>query len=1142
MSRLLASAWVGIAPSPGSLTDFGKKAQAGIKKAMRGVSAEATVTADTKPAVASVDSLKIKLKEFSRTVAEARLTADSKQADATLAKMAVKLTKLNATVANPKITLEGVAKAEAEILALDVSFDKLRHNASDNLGPSLSGLGSTLGHVSTGFFGVVAAGIALSPVIATLGLGLGGLGLAALGVSKNTALMGRVMAPLKKTFAGFTASLQPTVLADFAGAARLAGNVLGDLQPVAKTTGTALGGLLSTIDTEFKSRQWQTFFQWLADNAGPDVKLVGDAFISLLNVLPGLLMALQPIAEELIGLTIDFTNLVGAVLNFGKSSDAVSQSVGTNTGLFGFLAEAISNVTSVLHPGGVAAGAYAKVIGKIPGNMSTFSEETKRLNKSLDASKLAMDAAKPSATNLAADLRILSSSTADAASQATALNLAWDILVGNFATRETAILNAKNAVQVFADAIRNSGAGSLAAQQAFEGAVTAIGQVTAADIAAHVPASQMYNDILAQYNALKKKGPLNKQERDQLDAIRKFLDITATSTQGWTGATKAAAAALENNFIPQLVQMHALTPKTKTDVENFTNSIINTGTKSTATHDARAKLIADLVASGVSSKTAKAYVDSLQKSIDALHGKNVKITMNGTGVVTITGDVIKQSHGGGSGNLAGGLAAGGFISGGVAGRDSVAAMLMPGELVVPTRMVNAGAVDHLRGRLPGFSQGGVVSGNLTPGFVTGMYSTFQNRMTSAMIGAMRAAVAAAEATARAAAAATSGAPGSLGGPISAGAAQAQAYARSRLSAYGWSASQMGPLINLWNGESGWNRLARNGASGAYGIPQALPASKMGAAANPPTSSAAAQINWGLGYIRSVYGSPSTAYSDWLGRSPHWYAAGGMVPGMAGGGVTPAERAGQTWLNAWRSRRGGGFGAAWGPIVLNQQIPNMQAALGRATTLSHASGLSAGKHRFWAAAAADERKRLAVLKRELSVERTWRGQLGATDVTLSREISAAGNLNSLRGNVRSWRAQMAAHKYTISQISRMLGYSDTYIKAHPPAPKVPPIHHLFGGDVGERIPAFLASIMSPFKMGGMIKSYDRGGWMPTGLSVSYNGTGRPERVGGGDVNVTFEIGSTGNPAFDDVMLMWMRKTARIKGGTGPGSVERAFGSR
>jgi hypothetical protein len=164
----------------------------------------------------------------------------------------------------------------------------------------------------------------------------------------------------------------------------------------------------------------------------------------------------------------------------------------------------------------------------------------------------------------------------------------------------------------------------------------------------------------------------------------------------------------------------------------------------------------------------------------------------------------------------------------------------------------------------------------------------------------------------------------------------------------------------------------------------------------------------------------------------------------------------------------------------------------ADVLSHAGGLSAGKHRFWAAAAADEKRWLAVLKKELTVERGWRGQLGATDVTLAREIAAAGNLPSLAGNVKSWKAQMKAHQHTISEISRMLGYSNAFIAAHSAPPKLPPIVHQFGGDVGDRIGAFLASVMAPFARGGMVKSYDNGGWLQPGLSMAYNGTGRPER--------------------------------------------------
>ncbi len=82
------------------------------------------------------------------------------------------------------------------------------------------------------------------------------------------------------------------------------------------------------------------------------------------------------------------------------------------------------------------------------------------------------------------------------------------------------------------------------------------------------------------------------------------------------------------------------------------------------------------------------------------------------------------------------------------------------------------------------------------------------------------------------------------------------------------ASQFSCLQPLWNAESGWNASASNPSSGAYGIPQALPGSKMASAGPDWQTSAATQIRWGLGYIRSVYGSPCAAWSH--EQADGWY--------------------------------------------------------------------------------------------------------------------------------------------------------------------------------------------------------------------------------------------------------------------------------
>jgi hypothetical protein len=97
---------------------------------------------------------------------------------------------------------------------------------------------------------------------------------------------------------------------------------------------------------------------------------------------------------------------------------------------------------------------------------------------------------------------------------------------------------------------------------------------------------------------------------------------------------------------------------------------------------------------------------------------------------------------------------------------------------------------------------------------------------------------------------------------------AQSIAYNMLSSFGWSASvQFGCLNNIWTRESGWRYNAEN-ASGAYGIPQALPGSKMASAGADWETDPATQIKWGLGYIQGRYGSPCNAWAFWQANG--WY--------------------------------------------------------------------------------------------------------------------------------------------------------------------------------------------------------------------------------------------------------------------------------
>jgi hypothetical protein len=92
-------------------------------------------------------------------------------------------------------------------------------------------------------------------------------------------------------------------------------------------------------------------------------------------------------------------------------------------------------------------------------------------------------------------------------------------------------------------------------------------------------------------------------------------------------------------------------------------------------------------------------------------------------------------------------------------------------------------------------------------------------------------------------------------------------AQRLLASYGWS-GQYSCLYSLWYRESGWNPSAENPSSGAFGIPQALPGSKMASAGADWATNPATQIRWGLSYIQSVYGTPCGAWSH--EESAGWY--------------------------------------------------------------------------------------------------------------------------------------------------------------------------------------------------------------------------------------------------------------------------------
>lgn len=98
--------------------------------------------------------------------------------------------------------------------------------------------------------------------------------------------------------------------------------------------------------------------------------------------------------------------------------------------------------------------------------------------------------------------------------------------------------------------------------------------------------------------------------------------------------------------------------------------------------------------------------------------------------------------------------------------------------------------------------------------------------------------------------------------------EVQAYAHDLVLSYGWSEYDFECLVKLWNRESSWNLNAVNKRSGACGIPQSLPCSKMKSAGADYRTNYKTQIRWGLNYIKARYGSPANAWGH--SQKHHWY--------------------------------------------------------------------------------------------------------------------------------------------------------------------------------------------------------------------------------------------------------------------------------
>lgn len=734
-------------------------------------------------------------------------------------------------------------------------------------GEAAKGAGSNFGLLASPMGAAIGAGVALAPVAVTLAAGLGGLGLAALSASKDTRAMHQQLGPLKAEVADFQKSLKPEVLLLFGDGASIAETGLKGLQPVAAQTGKALHGVLGEINANFRSGEWQHFFQFMERTAGPDTQMLGRLFVDLANDIPPVLETLQPVAMGLLKIT-------DAIVRIPSALDAVKQKTGANQpGFFG--GTGLDRIRQFISWGEKHIPAGNKSISDLIGLTGRANSTASGAGAAVATVGAKAAAAAPKIGTLAGDMRALNAEVGSGNSVLAAYSDLWDKFVGKSVSDQQAVLNLKAAFEGYNTAVTQSGRKSTAAQQAFLSIFTTLG--TGLDTlhkngASIAEINSLYSTTLSRLSALHGLTP---QQRQDVQGVTRDYLAWASSADGVNRKLLTASGTLRDTFLAQLANGHRVVPQAKADMDALAASVLKTGTDSTATAAARARLISDIQHSGLTAQAAQSLVRDFQRQIDALKGKtvNVGVTASGSGGIVVTAGqlaskIFKLSH----------LAGGGIVPGGYSRADNHLAMLRSGEGVLqPGAVAALGGASFINsanarfGDVPvsHFASGGIAG---TVPFVAGEAAADIGGWAGADLRSiLNSMIAQYKATAPAG--------GGAAGPGGGTAAQNVALAQRTL---GWTGGEFADLVRLWTRESGWNQYAYNASSGATGIPQALPYTKMPRAAWLPSQGGSANVmaqeTWGAGYIRGRYGSPSAAWAHEMAFN--WYDQGGVLkPGL-----------------------------------------------------------------------------------------------------------------------------------------------------------------------------------------------------------------------------------------------------------------------
>jgi hypothetical protein len=938
VSRSLGDAWVSVGAQD---NDFGGQVSRIVKAGTAGLKADIPVTVNDLSAKINFESLKKARDDLAGKVATIKVDVNDKASQATLLTLKARIDKLNSTKIDPKADLTDLTRMSATVLRLDGQLDKLAGAGADAGGKLVKTLGDTGSEAGESLLEKL-SGVLSSPPVALTALGLG---LASLPLIAQTAGLG-IVAGLGAGLAGiaiYAASKSADVRQTFLTLKQNANHDLSQIGapfiPVMESIYSTATGVLNKLTPIFTGATGAI--------AGP-FKTFADALLKAFGS-PAVQTAIANVAASFGQLLTAATPaLAGAVTNIASGITKLSQAIAQNPGI---LRDFISDL-------GMIVGAALTAIAGMTEAAAAIEKFADRIDDAGgDVDKFLTSAGKPISDFFTKTIPNDAKAAADAFQNdfvTPAKNVLGNLVqwLGPDFADKIADFFTKTIPADFKAAVASAKSDFITPIESdFNAAVAWINTNLVGKITTFFTKT-IPTDFKAAVTSAKSDliSPIETAFTAAVSWISTNLVGKITTFFGTTipNDFKAAVTSARNDFVTPIenafsgawtwITGHFITPihtfLTSTLPADFRSAVSAVGSAWTGVENA-VETPVKFVVNDVIDKLISAF-DTVSKAVG---GPSIpQVTFAGGGQVPGTGT-----------------------------GDTVRAMLTPGEVVVPVGMVRAGAVDHLRGMLPGFASGGVVPGggqsvhtgttavptgdpltgvlgkaadalklvaDLATGDTAASINAFMSLIGTGTGGAVgdlatllvdvpatlvKSAVSFLSGLASKAAAATGGAAGGknvAGGPGGSNAAN-QALGQKMAAEFGWTGAQWSDLNQLVMDESGWSSTIVNPTSTASGIAQNI----AGFSASYQSGNATQQINWLLNYISGRYGTPAAALAH--ENADHWYALGGRVFDN-GGTLAPG------WNPVYN-----GTGAA-------EQLANVTSHGGpaHATTPGHAAPMSA----------------------------------------------------------------------------------------------------------------------------------------------------------------------------------------------------------